>query len=71
MLLPFTTKVFSETPFMRLSNHDNNFGNTSAMRPCFVFVVVVVFSERSKFNLDPKNAIKLQQNVFVFLDNRI
>ena len=61
---------------MRVSNHENNFGNTSAMKLFFVFVfvvvvVVVVFSECSKFNVDPKNAIKLQQNVFVFLDNPI
>ena len=45
--------------YQRTSFGGGNFGNTSAMRVSF-------FRKFSKFNVDVKDAEKIQQNYFVF-----
>ena len=63
-----TAGGFSETgPFMHLSNHVCR----SHLFQKYLSYEARLFWKCSKFNLDSKNAIKLQQNIFGFLDSCI
>ena len=59
----FTAEGFSETrPFMHLSNRD--FWSQQLQK--YLSYEAHFFSNCSKLNIDSKNAIEMQQNVFWF-----
>ena len=63
----FTAEGFSETrPFMHLSKYAFQSITPEILKPGGS-----IFSECLKFNVDSKNGIKMQQNIFGFSDNCI